>query len=72
MGNAEKRKAFKTASWVNPIIIAVFLVTDTIGHYKLGWQRDTTYFIIWWGLFLAVLGLVNYYLFLIWDKPEKA
>jgi hypothetical protein len=70
MGKTEKGKAFKTSLWVNPIIIAVFAVANIIGRYELGWQRDTS-FIIAFSLFLAVSALVNYYLFLVWDKPEK-
>ena len=60
-----------TAAWVNPIIMAIFLVTDTIGSNQLGWERDTTYFIVWWAFFLTVLALANIYLFLRWNKPEK-
>ena len=71
MSKTRNEKALTTASWVNPVIVAVFLVTDTIGNYNLGWKRDTTYFIVWWAFFLAVLALVNIYVFLRAGKPEK-
>ncbi len=70
MSETKKRNALTTAAWVNAIIVATFLVVDTLGQYKLGWERDTTYFVVWFTLLSAVLGIVNYYLFLRWDKPE--
>ncbi|MGD2066157.1 MAG: hypothetical protein PVI43_03180 [Candidatus Bathyarchaeota archaeon] len=71
MNKTRKRKEITTVVWVNPIVMAIFLVTDTIGNYKLGWERDTTYFIVWFTLFLAVLALVDYYLILRWNRAEK-
>ena len=71
MNETSKRNALTTAAWVNPIIVATFLVVNTLGQYTLGWEKDTIYFVFWFTLFMAVVALVNYYLFLRWDKPEK-
>ena len=71
MTDIKKGKAFKTSLWVNPIIICVFLTVEFTGRYMLGWEEDLTHFIVWFALFLINSILVNCYLFLIWDKPEK-
>ena len=71
MANNEKGKPYKHYIWVNPVILAIFLGVRFGISPLLGWQIDTAYTIVYFTLFVAVLILVNYFLYLRWKKSAK-
>jgi hypothetical protein len=75
MANTEKGKPYKHNTWVNPVILAIFLSFRFGVSPLLGWQVHTAYTIVWFTLFVAVFILVNYFLYfrpyLRWKKSAK-
>jgi hypothetical protein len=74
MANNKQGKPHKFKKWVNPVILAIFFSVRFVSQL-LGWQIDTTYTIVWFTLFIAVLILINYFLnfrpYLRWKKSAK-
>jgi len=76
MANNKHIKPFKYKSWVNPIIMAIFSSIRFLVSPLLSWEISITYTIIWFSLFIAVLILLNYFLYFPsyqrWKKSKTA
>lgn len=70
MANDEKGKTYKSILWVNPVILAVFFGARFGISYLLVWKTDATFTIVWFTILVAVLILVNYFLYLHWRKSK--